>query len=58
MSMSTPLQSLLELGIGKQKALFALREHNGEVEAACDWCFGVSKRLSGSLERIADDASL
>ncbi|GJN88537.1 hypothetical protein Rhopal_001503-T1 [Rhodotorula paludigena] len=33
------LSSLLSLGIDRQKALFALREHGGEVEAAADWCF-------------------
>ncbi|GAA5931217.1 hypothetical protein JCM3775_004964 [Rhodotorula graminis] len=32
------LNSLLALGIDKQKAAFALREHGGEVEAAADWC--------------------
>ncbi|GAA5894155.1 hypothetical protein JCM8208_002362 [Rhodotorula glutinis] len=34
------LDSLLALGIDKQKAAFALREHGGEVEAAADWCLG------------------
>ncbi|GAA5912470.1 hypothetical protein JCM6882_005522 [Rhodosporidiobolus microsporus] len=39
-SNSTPeLNALLALGIEKQKALYALGEHGGEVEAAADWCF-------------------
>lgn len=36
---SVELQSLLALGIPKQKAIFALKEHGNEVEVAADWCF-------------------
>ncbi|ORY45023.1 hypothetical protein BCR35DRAFT_34870 [Leucosporidium creatinivorum] len=36
---SAQLQSLLALGIPKQKAIYALREHDNEVEVAADWCF-------------------
>ncbi|TNY20254.1 hypothetical protein DMC30DRAFT_408981 [Rhodotorula diobovata] len=32
------LAALVSLGIDKQKAAFALREHGGDVEAAADWC--------------------
>ncbi|GAA5830430.1 hypothetical protein JCM11251_001345 [Rhodosporidiobolus azoricus] len=38
-STSPGLQALLALGIERQKALYALGEHGGEVEAAADWCF-------------------
>lgn len=41
MSDPTALASLLALGIPRQKAIYALKEHNGEVEAAADWCLGV-----------------
>ncbi|GAA5824311.1 hypothetical protein JCM3770_004460 [Rhodotorula araucariae] len=34
------LSALVALGIPRQKALFALREHADEVEAAADWCLG------------------
>ncbi|GAA5985169.1 hypothetical protein JCM11641_005473 [Rhodosporidiobolus odoratus] len=34
------LPTLLTLGIDRQKALYALSEHNGEIEAAADWALG------------------
>lgn len=34
------LDSLLAIGIDKQKAIYALAEHEGEPEAAADWCLG------------------
>lgn len=56
------LDSLLALGIDKQKAAFALREHGGEVEAAADWCLSVSSlspsSLSSAAEQLADLPSL
>ncbi|BGP22840.1 hypothetical protein JCM10295v2_001731 [Rhodotorula toruloides] len=44
--MSDPraLASLLALGISQQKAIYALKEHGGEVEAAADWCLGHPSR--------------
>ncbi|KAM0792208.1 hypothetical protein ACM66B_004904 [Microbotryomycetes sp. NB124-2] len=32
------VESLLALGIPRQKAVYALKEHGNEVEAAADWC--------------------
>ncbi|PRQ73835.1 Uncharacterized conserved protein (DUF2196)-domain containing protein [Rhodotorula toruloides] len=40
MSDPSALASLLALGIPRQKAIYALKEHGGEVEAAADWCLG------------------
>ncbi|KAK4706013.1 hypothetical protein P7C70_g186, partial [Phenoliferia sp. Uapishka_3] len=37
------METLLALGIPKQRANFALLEFNGDVEAACDWCFEEGK---------------
>lgn len=36
----TLVQQLVALGIPKQKASYALSEHNNDVEAAGDWAFG------------------
>lgn len=47
MAPNAALNSLLALGIPPSKALFALSEHGNEVEAAADWCWGVS-----SLSRV------
>lgn len=33
--------TLVALGISKQKALYALKEHGNDVDAAADWCYTV-----------------
>jgi uncharacterized UBP type Zn finger protein len=44
------VEQLIALGIPKQKAAYALSEHNNDLEAAADWCWAeVSPpRLSAS----------
>lgn len=41
---SDDLNMLLALGIPKPRAVYALKEFGGDVEAAADWCLAVSRR--------------
>jgi hypothetical protein len=42
---SDALNALLALGVPKARATYALKEFDGDIEAAGDWCFTVRSQL-------------